>query len=73
MAKGKPVVVVTRRLPRDVETRMMELFEARLNPTDTPMSAEKIVEACDGAEALVPTVTDRIEAGLIRALRNRSS
>lgn len=68
MAKGKPVVVVTRRLPRDVETRMMELFEARLNPTDTPMSADQIVEACDGAEALVPTVTDRIDADLIRAL-----
>jgi len=68
MAKGKPVVVVTRRLPGDVETRMMELFEARLNPTDTLMSPDQIVEACDGVEVLVPTVTDRIDADLIRAL-----
>ncbi|MGB0630720.1 MAG: 2-hydroxyacid dehydrogenase [Alphaproteobacteria bacterium] len=68
MAKGKPVVVVTRRLPRDVETRMMELFEARLNATDKPMSADEIVAACDGVEVLVPTVTDRIDAELINRL-----
>jgi glyoxylate reductase len=68
MAKGKPVVVVTRRLPRDVETRMMELFEARLNATDAAMSADEIVAACDGVEVLVPTVTDRIDADLINRL-----
>ena len=39
MASGKkPLVVVTRRLPDSVEMRMRELFEARLNPDDTPMS-----------------------------------
>jgi len=68
MAKGKPVVVVTRRLPRDVETRMMELFEARLNATDAAMSADEIVAACDGVEVLVPTVTDRIDADVINRL-----
>ena len=68
MAKRKPVIVVTRRLPRDVETRMMELFEARLNPTDVAMSAERIVDTCDGAQVLVPTVTDRIDADLIAKL-----
>ena len=68
MAKGKPVVVVTRRLPRDVETRMMELFEARLNATDAVMSADEIVAACDGVEVLVPTVTDRIDADVINRL-----
>ena len=68
MANGKPVVVVTRQLPRDVETRMMELFEARLNATDAPMSSGDMVAACDGAEVLVPTVTDRIDADLIQKL-----
>ena len=68
MAKGKPVVVVTRRLPRDVETRMMALFEARLNATDAAMSADEIVAACHGVEVLVPTVTDRIDADLINRL-----
>ena len=68
MAKGKPVVVVTRRLTPDVEKRMKELFEARLNVTDTPMSAEEIIAACDAAGVLVPTVTDRINAELISLL-----
>ena len=68
MAKRKPVIVVTRRLPRDIETRMMELFEARLNPTDVAMSTERIVDTCDGAQVLVPTVTDRSDADLIAKL-----
>jgi len=68
MANGKPVVVVTRQLPREVETRMMELFEARLNAPDNRMSAQQIIDACDGADVLVPTVTDRIDADLINNL-----
>ena len=47
---------------------MMELFEARLNATDAPMSSGDMVTACDGAEVLVPTVTDRIDADLIQKL-----
>lgn len=68
MARSKPVVIVTRTLPRDVETRMMELFEARLNADDSPMSADQIVAAAEGADVLVPTVTDRIDADLISRL-----
>ena len=68
MARKKPVVVVTRTLPGDVETRMMELFDARLNADDSPMTADGIVAATEGADVLVPTVTDRIDADLIRRL-----
>ena len=64
----KPVAVVTRKLPAAIETRMMELFEARLNAEDRPMVARQIVAACKGADILVPTVTDTIDAGLIKAL-----
>ena len=32
----KPVVIVTRKLPDPIETRMMELFDVRLNLADTP-------------------------------------
>ena len=65
---SKPVVVVTRKLPAAIETRMMELFEARLNADDQPMTAEQIGAACDGADILVSTVTDDITADLIAAL-----
>lgn len=65
---SKPVVVVTRKLPAAIETRMMELFDARLNADDQPMTADQIIAACDGAGVLVPTVTDDINAALIGAL-----
>ena len=43
--KKKPLVVVTRKLPDSIETRMRELFDARINLDDIPMSAEQIAEA----------------------------
>ena len=39
--KKKPLVVVTRKLPDSIETRMRELFDARLNLDDTPMTPEQ--------------------------------
>jgi glyoxylate reductase len=65
MSKKKPLVVVTRKLPAIVETRMRELFDAQLNIDDAPMSQAALVEAVKTADVLVPTVTDRIDAGLI--------
>ena len=65
MSKKKPLVVVTRRLPEQVETRMRELFDARLNLTDAPMSETEIVEAMKEADVLVPTITDVINAHMI--------
>lgn len=65
MSKKKPLVVVTRKLPAVVETRMRELFDARLNLDDAPMSQAALVEAMKTADVLVPTVTDKLDAGLI--------
>jgi glyoxylate reductase len=61
----KPVVVVTRKLPDRVELRMRELFDARLNPDDKPMTHAQLQEAVKVADVLVPTVTDRIDASVI--------
>jgi glyoxylate reductase len=65
MHKKKPLVIVTRRLPDLVETRMRELFDARLNLEDTPMSESEISEAMREADVLVPTITDHISAHMI--------
>ena len=64
--KKKPLVVVTRKLPDSIETRMRELFDARLNLDDTPMTPEQIAEAVRTAEVLVPTVTDEITEDLLK-------
>ncbi|RDD63327.1 2-hydroxyacid dehydrogenase [Ferruginivarius sediminum] len=63
--KKKPVVVVTRRLPDVIETRMMELFDTRLNVDDRPMSQQELIEAAKTADVLVPTVVDRIDSGVL--------
>jgi len=65
MPKKKLLVVVTRRLPDNVETRMRELFDARLNVDDRPLSQAELVEAVKSADVLVPTVTDRIDSAVL--------
>ncbi len=65
MAARRPSVVVTRRLPAPVEARLAELFDAELRPDDAPMSRAALAEAMARAEVLVPSLADRIDAGLI--------
>jgi glyoxylate reductase len=65
MPKKKPLVVVTRRLPKSIETRMRELFDARLNDDDHPLSQAELIEAVKTADVLVPTVTDRIDKAVL--------
>ena len=63
----KPLVVVTRKLPERIETRMRELFDAHLNIDDDPLSPAALAAAMGEADVLVPTVTDRIDDALIEA------
>ena len=65
MPQNKPRVVVTRKLPDPIETRMMELFDVQLNLTDEAMSKTDLIEAVRTADVLVPTVTDRIDANIL--------
>ncbi len=61
----KPLVIVTRKLPDSIETRMMELFDTRLNLEDRPLTQAELAEAVKAADVLVPTVTDRIDTGVL--------
>ena len=67
MNQKKPVVFLTRRLPESTETRMRELFDARLREEDTPLAHAELCAAAETADVLVPTVTDRIDAEVIAA------
>lgn len=58
-------VVVTRRLPDVVETRLSELFNVKLRDDDAPMTRDALVEAVKTADVLVPTITDKIDATLL--------
>ncbi len=67
MRSKRPFVIVTRKLPDPIETRMMELFACRLNLDDTPLSKPELIAAVERADVLVPTVTDRIDADVLAA------
>ncbi len=63
--RRRPLVILTRKLPDVVESRMCELFDMRLNDTDRPMTQPELVAAVREADVLVPTVTDRIDRAVI--------
>jgi len=65
MSRERLHVVVTRRLPEPVETRMRELFEVTLNEDDRQMSPAELRAAMATADVLVPTLTDRIDQRLL--------
>ncbi len=65
MSSKQPLVIVTRKLPDVVENRMRELFDVRFNEDDKPFTQAQLVEAVKTATVLVPTVTDRIDRGVV--------
>ncbi len=67
MPTSRLTVVVTRRLPQAVETRLKELFDVTLRDPDTAMSRAELASAMATCDVLVPTITDSIDAGLIAA------
>ena len=71
MPANRLTVVVTRRLPEPVETRMKELFDVELRDPDTRMSREELAAAMQRADVLVPTLTDHIDAGMIAQAGDR--
>ena len=71
MPQSKKRVVVTRKLPDPVETRMMELFSTVLNLGDQAMTRDQLADAMRDCDVLVPTVTDRIDSGLIEQAGER--
>jgi lactate dehydrogenase-like 2-hydroxyacid dehydrogenase len=62
-----PKVLVTRRWPEAVEAELRQRYEVRLSETDTPMTAEQIKDALRDYDAVLPTVTDPINAEVLSA------
>lgn len=71
MPDNRLSVVVTRRLPPEVETRLSELFEVSLRKNDAPMSRDALVAAVQSADVLVPTITEKIDAALLAQAGDR--
>ncbi|MEM0923672.1 MAG: D-glycerate dehydrogenase [Pseudomonadota bacterium] len=71
MPRARLTVTVTRRLPDQVETRLSELFEVRLNESDRPMGQADLAEAMRVSDVLVPTLTDKIDQRLLASAGDR--
>ena len=68
---AKPRVIVTRRLPPNVEARMADLFDTSFNVGDVAMSRAELARAMAQCDVLVPTISDQIDAALIDAAPER--
>jgi glyoxylate reductase len=67
MRSKRLFVIITRKLPDPIETRMMELFACRLNLNDKAFDKSELRDAVGQTDVLVPTVTDRIDAEVLAA------
>ena len=65
MPSTRLTVVVTRRLPPAVETRMKELFDVELRDPDTRMTRDELASAMQRCDVLVPTLTDQIDTAML--------
>ena len=61
-------VLVTRKLTPAVEARLRATYDADLNTDDVPYSADALLSRAAETHALLPTVTDKLDAALIKAL-----
>ncbi|MEM7466668.1 MAG: D-glycerate dehydrogenase, partial [Pseudomonadota bacterium] len=68
----KPRIIVTRRWPEEVESKLREKYDTVLNDSDTPMSAAQLIAAIDDCDALCPTVSDKITADVIASPSRRA-
>ena len=64
---SKPKVIVTRRWPEAVEEALKEHFDVELNADDTPFDQAALKDALGRADALFPTVTDKVDADVLAA------
>jgi lactate dehydrogenase-like 2-hydroxyacid dehydrogenase len=62
---ARPAVVVTRRLPAVVEEDLSRDFDARLNRDDRPLGPGGLQEALRSADAVLCTVTDRLNGEVL--------
>lgn len=68
---SKPRLLVTRKLPDAVENRLQDTFETILNPHDTPLDAERLIQQSADVDGILCTPNDQIDTDLIARLPDR--
>lgn len=62
---SRPRILVTRRWPEAVERRLCALFDTTLNLDDHRLSADELRAALRDCDAVLPTVSDRLDAAVL--------
>ena len=65
---NKPIVLVTRELPKAVEARLARDYDARLNHNDKIYTSDEIIELAADAAAIIPCHTEKLTAEVIQRL-----
>ena len=65
MLVQKPKIFITRKLPKKIETRMMELFDTTLNESDELLSENELITVFKNYEIIVPSIADKISSKVI--------
>ena len=68
---GKPVLLITRKLPEAVEARAARDYEIVTNPEDRVFAQDELIEKCRGADAVMPCHSEKFTAEVIAALPRR--
>ena len=68
---GKPMLLMTRKLPEAVETRAAQDYEVVTNPEDRVFSRDELIEKCQGVDAVMPCHSEKFTAEVIEALPDR--
>ncbi|ATE61441.1 2-hydroxyacid dehydrogenase [Thauera sinica] len=72
-AAARPKVIVTGRLPEEVERELQARFDAQLNTDDRPFTARELQEALQTADGLLTTVADRLTAEVLDVPSRRAT
>jgi glyoxylate reductase len=64
----RPRILITRRLPPDVEARAARNYDAEFNTSDRPWPGVELAARAQGKDGLLVTVTDRLDAATVAAL-----
>lgn len=67
-AEAGPTVLITRKLPQEVEARATRLFAVRLNGDDRVYSGEEFLAKAEGCDGLLITPTEKLTAEVIGRL-----
>ena len=73
MIVKKPKIFITRKLPKKIETRMMELFDTTLNESDELLSENELIKVFKTYQIIVPSIADKISRKVISEISDSLS